>query len=120
MLSMSPGLLDRLGDMLLVILFRVIDMLIGAYITVLFARMILDWVTVLSPRWYPTGVIASLISVVYHRTPVALAAPLHTADPVGPHLARRQFSGAVFRASCAADSDLMIDKIVNKPPTDEH
>ena len=54
--------------MLLVILFRVIDMLIGAYITVLFARMILDWVTVLSPRWYPTGVIASLISVVYRLT----------------------------------------------------
>lgn len=54
--------------MLLVILFRVIDMLIGAYITVLFARMILDWVTVLSPRWYPTGIIASLISVVYRLT----------------------------------------------------
>jgi YggT family protein len=34
----------------------VIDWIIDAYITVLFVRMILDWVSVLAPRWYPKGV----------------------------------------------------------------
>ena len=38
----------------------VIDWIIDAYITVLFVRMILDWVSVLAPRWYPKGVVASL------------------------------------------------------------
>lgn len=46
----------------------VIDWIIGAYITVLFVRMILDWVSVLAPRWYPKGVVASLINVVYQLT----------------------------------------------------
>ena len=46
----------------------VIDWIIDAYITVLFVRMILDWVSVLAPRWYPKGVIASLINVVYQLT----------------------------------------------------
>ena len=41
----------------------VIDWIIDAYITVLFVRMILDWVSVLAPRWYPKGVVASLINV---------------------------------------------------------
>ena len=46
----------------------VIDWIIDAYITVLFVRMILDWVSVLAPRWYPRGVVASLINVVYQLT----------------------------------------------------
>lgn len=46
----------------------VIDWIIDAYITVLFVRMILDWVSVLAPRWYPKGVVASLINVVYQLT----------------------------------------------------
>ena len=46
----------------------VIDWIIDAYITVLFVRMILDWVSVLAPRWYPKGVVASLIIVVYQLT----------------------------------------------------
>ncbi|WP_444149938.1 YggT family protein [Bifidobacterium bifidum] len=46
----------------------VIDWIIDAYITVLFVRMILDWVSVLAPRWYPQGVVASLINVVYQLT----------------------------------------------------
>lgn len=46
----------------------VIDWIIDAYITVLFIRMILDWVSVLAPRWYPKGVVASLINVVYQLT----------------------------------------------------
>lgn len=44
------------------------DWIIDAYITVLFVRMILDWVSVLAPRWYPKGVVASLINVVYQLT----------------------------------------------------
>ncbi|MEQ6116098.1 YggT family protein [Bifidobacterium bifidum] len=46
----------------------VIDWIIDAYITVLFVRMILDWVSVLAPRWYPKGVVASLINVIYQLT----------------------------------------------------
>ena len=46
----------------------VIDWIIDAYITVLFVRMILDWVSVLAPRWYPKGVVASRINVVYQLT----------------------------------------------------
>ena len=54
--------------MLFFIIARIVDWLIDAYITVLLARMILDWVAVLAPRWYPRGVIASLIDVVYRLT----------------------------------------------------
>ena len=45
-----------------------VDILIETYLLVLFVRMILDWVLVLSPRWYPRGFVASLIRVVYALT----------------------------------------------------
>ncbi|TPF96323.1 hemolysin [Bifidobacterium sp. UTCIF-39] len=45
-----------------------LSLLIDAYIFVLFVRMILDWVRVLAPRWYPRGVVYSLIDVVYRLT----------------------------------------------------
>ena len=35
---------------------RILAWLINAYITVLFVRMILDWVSVLARNWYPRGV----------------------------------------------------------------
>ncbi|RSX57726.1 YggT family protein [Bifidobacterium samirii] len=54
--------------MLFFVIARILDWLIDAYITVLFVRMILDWVAVLAPRWYPRGVVASLIDVVYRLT----------------------------------------------------
>lgn len=54
--------------MLLWIIARVLDWLINIYIMVLFIRMLLDWVAVLAPRWYPRGVVASLISIVYRLT----------------------------------------------------
>ncbi|NEG54305.1 YggT family protein [Bifidobacterium platyrrhinorum] len=54
--------------MLLLLLKRILDGIIDAYITVLFVRMILDWVSVLAPRWYPRGVVAWLIDVVYRLT----------------------------------------------------
>ncbi|MCH9276704.1 YggT family protein [Bifidobacterium amazonense] len=54
--------------MLFLILARIVDWLIGTYITILFIRMILDWAAMLAPRWYPTGVVASLINVVYQLT----------------------------------------------------
>lgn len=54
--------------MVFTIVHLVIDWIIDAYITVLFVRMILDWVSVLAPRWYPKGVVASLINVVYQLT----------------------------------------------------
>ena len=47
---------------------QIIDWVISAYITILFIRMILDWVMVLNPRWYPRGVVASLIAIVYRLT----------------------------------------------------
>jgi YggT family protein len=59
--------LGRVGRMLTLLL-SLIDWLIGAYITVLFIRMILDWASILSPRWRPSGVIASLVFAVYWLT----------------------------------------------------
>ena len=54
--------------MLLFVLARIVDWLIGAYITVLLIRMVLDWVAVLAPRWRPRGVVLSLIGAVYRLT----------------------------------------------------
>ncbi|KAB7790522.1 YggT family protein [Bifidobacterium leontopitheci] len=54
--------------MLLTILQLVVDRIIEAYITVLFIRMIVDWVAVLAPRWRPRGVVASLIDIIYSLT----------------------------------------------------
>lgn len=42
--------------------------LIDAYITVLFIRMIVDWVMVLVPSFRPQGVISTLISLIYQLT----------------------------------------------------
>lgn len=54
--------------MLFFILARIVDAAIGAYITVLVIRMILDWAAILAPRWRPSGVVASLVGVVYRIT----------------------------------------------------
>ena len=54
--------------MLLPVIRETIDWAIGVYILVLFIRMILDWVMLLNRNWYPTGVVASLISIVYRLT----------------------------------------------------
>ncbi|WP_445342961.1 YggT family protein [Bifidobacterium sp. ESL0819] len=45
-----------------------VDILIETYLLILFVRMILDWVLVLSQRWYPRGFMASLIHVIYALT----------------------------------------------------
>lgn len=59
---------------------RILAWLINAYITVLFVRMILDWVSVLARNWYPRGVVAQLINIVYSitGTPSALATSLYS------------------------------------------
>ncbi|MBT1172295.1 YggT family protein [Bifidobacterium sp. MA2] len=54
--------------MLFLILMRLLDGLIDAYITVLFIRMILDWVAFLSPRWRPRGFVYTVIDVIYRIT----------------------------------------------------
>lgn len=54
--------------MLLYLIGRIIDWLIGAYVSILIVRMILDWVAVLAPRWYPRGIVSSLIGAVYDIT----------------------------------------------------
>ncbi|MFT8357215.1 MAG: YggT family protein [Bifidobacterium aquikefiri] len=41
---------------------------ISAYLLILFARMILDWSQILAPRWYPQGIVASLLRIVYRVT----------------------------------------------------
>nr|WP_181414129.1 YggT family protein [Bifidobacterium indicum] len=45
-----------------------INVLIDAYLFVLFIRMIVDWTMILMPRWYPRGVVSSLIRVIYALT----------------------------------------------------
>ena len=54
--------------MLLLFIRYLIDICIETYLLILFVRMILDWVMVLSPRWYPRGFVASLIQVIYALT----------------------------------------------------
>ena len=46
----------------------IVHILVNAYLTVLFIRMILDWVAVLAPTWRPHGVVFSLINAVYQLT----------------------------------------------------
>ncbi len=54
--------------MLVAFLRYLVDIFIDTYLLILFVRMILDWVMVLSPRWYPRGFVASLIRVIYSLT----------------------------------------------------
>ncbi|BDR54367.1 hemolysin [Bombiscardovia apis] len=54
--------------MLLGFVAYILNWLIDAYIFVLFVRMIIDWIMVLSPRWYPRGLVASIISIIYQLT----------------------------------------------------
>ena len=46
----------------------ILRLAINVYLVVLFIRMLLDWMRVLMPRWYPTGVVYSLVNVVYRVT----------------------------------------------------
>lgn len=84
--------------MLLLILMRVLDWAINVYITVLFIRMILDWVAVLAPRWYPRGIVVALINVVYRITDPPLRW-LRRFIPAahGAGRLRPEFHRAVFR-----------------------
>ena len=54
--------------MILSLIGQIVHLLVNAYIFVLFVRMILDWVSVLSPTWRPSGIISSLIGAVYQLT----------------------------------------------------
>lgn len=53
---------------LIFIIFSIIDWLIEAYILVLFLRMILDWVFVLSRGFRPHGAIATIVRIIYALT----------------------------------------------------
>ena len=72
--------------MILYVLLRITDFLIDAYIAVLFIRMILDWVSVLAPRWTPRGVVWSLVDIVYRLTdpPLMWLRRRIPALPLGP------------------------------------
>ena len=54
--------------MLFLLIRWIIDLAIDAYMLILFIRMCLDWASILAPRWYPRGVVATLIAVVYNVT----------------------------------------------------
>lgn len=45
-----------------------LNWLINAYMFILFVRMIVDWMFVLGPNWYPRGIFASIISIIYRLT----------------------------------------------------
>lgn len=47
---------------------RILAWLVNAYITVLIIRMVLDWVSILARNWYPRGIVAQLINMVYTIT----------------------------------------------------
>ena len=54
--------------MILLMVRNIVHILVNASLTVLFIRMILDWVAVLVPTWRPRGVVSSLINAVYQLT----------------------------------------------------
>lgn len=85
-----------------------INVLIDAYLFVLFIRMIVDWAMILMPRWYPRGVVSSLIRVIYALTepPLRWAQALHTAPAHGSNPAGCLLYGPVFHPHCDTDSDL--------------
>ena len=51
--------------MILSLIGSIVHFLVNAYILVLFIRMILDWVAVLTSAWRPRGLVSSLIDAVY-------------------------------------------------------
>lgn len=53
---------------MLFVVLSLIKWLIGLYETVLFIRVLFDWVFVLMPRWRPGRVIGSIINVFYVLT----------------------------------------------------
>ena len=53
---------------MLFLILRILDWLIGVYISILFIRMIVDWVLVLARTWRPRGVVAQLIEILYRLT----------------------------------------------------
>lgn len=52
----------------LVFFLHIVDLMIDAYLAVLFARMIFDWALVLAPRWRPRGFVATLLRIIYQLT----------------------------------------------------
>jgi YggT family protein len=64
----------------------IIRWLIGIYITVLFARMIVDWVFVLARNWRPRGVVYDIVRVIYGLTepPLRFLRRYVPSLPLGP------------------------------------
>ena len=87
--------------MLIYLLLRIINFAIDAYLAVLFIRMLLDWASILFPRWYPRGFVAELINAVYMATAPPLRWLRH-----GCHRIGCQLYGAVLPARRATSADL--------------
>lgn len=73
--------------MALFLIRAVLNWLIGVYLTILFIRMILDWVAVLT-RWQPRGVVWTVVNAVYALTdpPLRWLRRYVPALPLGPGL----------------------------------
>lgn len=53
---------------MLFLILSILDWLIGVYISILFIRMIVDWVLVIARSWRPRGVVSQLIGIIYRLT----------------------------------------------------
>ncbi|MCI1983209.1 MAG: YggT family protein [Bifidobacteriaceae bacterium] len=71
---------------MLFIILSIIRWILGAYVTVLFARMIVDWVFVLARGWRPRGVVNDIIRVIYGLTepPLRFLRRYVPSLPLGP------------------------------------
>lgn len=71
---------------MLFLILSIIRWLLGIYVTVLFARMIIDWVLVLSRDWQPKGVINDIFRVIYGLTepPLRFLRRYVPSIPLGP------------------------------------
>lgn len=71
---------------MLFLILSIIRWLLGIYVTVLFARMIIDWVLVLSRSWQPKGVVNDIFRVIYGLTepPLRFLRRYVPSIPLGP------------------------------------
>lgn len=71
---------------MLFLILTIIRWLLGVYVSVLFARMIIDWVLVLSRGWQPRGVVNDIFRVIYGLTepPLRFLRRYVPSIPLGP------------------------------------
>ena len=64
------------------LLFGIISTILLVFLILLFARFVVDWVMVLARSWWPTGIVAAGLEVVYLTTDPPLRAVRKVIPPL--------------------------------------